>query len=67
MDFVSCSFQCGHESIVFHSAVQAIGYLDRKQDDEAEVSAAIDVKVGKKVVTYKFERLEEALESIMNL
>ena len=67
MNFVSGNFQCGSEKNVFHSVVQAIGYLDQKLDDEAEVSAEIDVKVGKRIVTYQFERLEDALESMMNL
>ena len=67
MNFISCSFHCGNEKNLFHSVTQAIGYIDTIWDDECQVSAAIDVKVDNEIVTYKYDKLEDILESMMNL
>ena len=67
MSFISCSFQRGNEKNLFHSVSQAIGYIDTVWDEECKIYAAIDVKVNDKVVTYKFEKLDDILENMMNL
>lgn len=67
MNFVSCSFHYGSEENLFHSVPQAIGYIDSVWGEESKISTAIDVKVGDEIVTFRFEKLDDALESMMNL